>query len=483
MDENQKKENVEENINQEPEKINENNMEEQIVESEAKEQEESENGTEEAIIELKKKKGSYITGTIGAIIGGFIGAIPWVLTYTFANMIVAILAILIVGGAFLGYKICKGKIGRALPAILTIISLLVVTVVTTVICPTILMARSNYPITLQNLLYLYSDVRAEVREAIIQDLVISLAFTIIGIAAIVRSISVQIKQGVKGDKLKFNTEAIREELRKQLNEQSEVVKKVCVSLNSMNKENTVEKQDILNELEMIHSLEHKKAKQYFATCVSYKLLKKHKGKYYYDETDEQAKIEKAVSGNSKKGSPLKTTIIIIVALIIGIAAGYISSNMGDYYTVPNTNIKLKIDYKNQEFFGTAEEITEAFGEEAAGYNDFILMDKATKYEIFGEVVKKEYYGDEYDLSSIIQATRDYYNQVMGEGIVSEVEEKKLSGDILKRFKYDYEGNQGEEYTAITYLYEAKDSYLWIFVYTDRDYDVTKVDTVIDELLK
>ena len=56
-------------------------------------------------------------------------------------MIVAALAIIIAGGAFLGYKIFKGKIGNAFTVIITIVSLIVVTIVTPVICPSILMIQ------------------------------------------------------------------------------------------------------------------------------------------------------------------------------------------------------------------------------------------------------------------------------------------------------------------------------------------------------
>ena len=42
-----------------------------------------------------KKEGSYLTGIIGAIIGGAIATIPWVLAYVYGNVMLSLLAVLI----------------------------------------------------------------------------------------------------------------------------------------------------------------------------------------------------------------------------------------------------------------------------------------------------------------------------------------------------------------------------------------------------
>jgi acetyl-CoA carboxylase carboxyl transferase subunit beta len=76
---------------------------------------------EEEVIK-KEKTGSYLTGIIGAIIGGIIATIPWILVYVYGNMMLSILAAIIAGGEFLGYKICKGKIDKKLPIIIFSVS-------------------------------------------------------------------------------------------------------------------------------------------------------------------------------------------------------------------------------------------------------------------------------------------------------------------------------------------------------------------------
>ena len=61
-----------------------------------------------------KKEGSYLTGIIGAIIGGAIATIPWVLAYVYGNVMLSLLAVLIGAGEFYGYKIFRGKIDKKL---------------------------------------------------------------------------------------------------------------------------------------------------------------------------------------------------------------------------------------------------------------------------------------------------------------------------------------------------------------------------------
>ena len=66
-----------------------------------------------------KKEGSYLTGIIGAIIGGAIATIPWVLAYVYGNVMLSLLAVLIGAGEFYGYKIFRGKIDKKLPIVLS----------------------------------------------------------------------------------------------------------------------------------------------------------------------------------------------------------------------------------------------------------------------------------------------------------------------------------------------------------------------------
>lgn len=56
--------------------------------------------------------GSYVTGFIGALLGGVVGTLPNVLVALWANRIVAVLYALIPICAYYGYKLCKGRMNR-----------------------------------------------------------------------------------------------------------------------------------------------------------------------------------------------------------------------------------------------------------------------------------------------------------------------------------------------------------------------------------
>lgn len=92
------------------------------------------------------KEKSYLTGIIGALLGGFIATIPWVLMYVYGGMILSLLAIIIALGALKGYQLFNGKVDNKLPFIIAVISVLAVTVSTFVIIPYLLILKeeTNY---------------------------------------------------------------------------------------------------------------------------------------------------------------------------------------------------------------------------------------------------------------------------------------------------------------------------------------------------
>ena len=92
---------------------------------------------------IKMKQGSYVSGIIGAIIGGLIATIPWILAYVYGGMMLSILATLIAAGEFYGYKLLKGRVNKVLPVILMILALVIVTVATLIIIPAALINKEG----------------------------------------------------------------------------------------------------------------------------------------------------------------------------------------------------------------------------------------------------------------------------------------------------------------------------------------------------
>ncbi len=132
----------------------------------------------------------YAKGIIGGIIGGIIATIPWVLVYIYGNMLLSILAAVIAFGVNYGYRLLKGKVDTKLPMIITITSLAIVVLTTTIIIPLLLLGKEGYGVTLENLQILYGD--STYKAAVLQDLVISVIFTFLGISGIVRQIKTEV---------------------------------------------------------------------------------------------------------------------------------------------------------------------------------------------------------------------------------------------------------------------------------------------------
>ena len=149
----------------------------------------------------------------------------------------------------------------------------------------------------------------------------------------------------------------------------------------------------------------------------------------------------------------------------------------------DSGIKVSVNHKEQDFYGTEEEITNAFGAGVSNYYDFILLDKNNKYEIYGLAIPNIQYEGK-DFNAIMQEDRAYWAKILGEEItISEIEDNQFGDNVVKEYNYTYTSDSGKECRALIYLYQGEASYLWINVYTDIDVEVTQIDEIIENLLK
>lgn len=488
MEENQEKKLTNE------EETKDNPNQEQNIETKNEEThiEEQENKSETSLVECKKKKkrkGSYIIGTIGALFGGVVILIPWIIRYLFARrnfpttLLSMLSTILLPFGTYLGYKIFNGKIRKPCLKINALVSIGLIMIFTLILCPIALIIEAEYPVNFENWISLFSDLREDARSLIVEDAIAGISLTIIGIIFSSKNIKRQI------DKLLTEQEKIDlvEKPKEQLREKAEILKKTCVTLNCMNKENAKKKKIILKELKSTYNIKRRKAKQYFSVCKIAKFLKRYKGKYYYDENDHENKIENTSKINSRY-KLLKTIkfvfkLIITAAILAVITTGIIilvKLNMKTHYKIPNTDIELAVNsYKN--LYGTQEEIAKEFGQQIALSYDFIITDKDETYEMEGIVVDKKYY-EGTDINAIIQSDREYCLQVTNEEM-SEISDIKLGSSKFKTYYYHYNGNNNARYLAVVYLHEAKENYLWIFAYADTGVEVEKINKELENMLK
>ena len=135
---------------------------------------------------IKQKENGHFIGIIGAILGGIVGTIPWILVYVYGNMMLSVLAAIIAAGAFYGYKLFKGKIDNKLPIIIMIISIVLVTITTLVVIPLFLIHMEGLKANLETLKYVYAN--SGYAEAVIRDFVVSIIFTVLGARIITSNI-------------------------------------------------------------------------------------------------------------------------------------------------------------------------------------------------------------------------------------------------------------------------------------------------------
>lgn len=139
-----------------------------------------------------EKEKNYVLGIIGALIGGLIASLPWIICYVYLEMLWSLLALPIAWGALKGYRLLKGKENKKLPIIISLISVAVITIVTLVIIPLLLISQEGLPANLEMLQLLYEY--EPFKSAIIQDYIFSLLFTVLGISGVIKQLKDEVSK-------------------------------------------------------------------------------------------------------------------------------------------------------------------------------------------------------------------------------------------------------------------------------------------------
>lgn len=283
---------------------------------------------QEPIKKETSSKGSYLTGILGAIVGGAIATIPWVLVYIYGGMMFSILAALIAAGELYGYKIAKGKITKKLPIILMVIALIIVTVTTLVIIPTLLIAKEGIAVNLTNISRLYEN--GEFATAMMKDFIISVIFTILGASIVTANIKKQLENNEGQDvKLNLNNKEEKNEIKKAT---IKLMKPIFTKYEATAPEKAMLKDEVIAEID-----DKRKAKYSFNYLKQLGIIKKYKGKYYYSEDDENG------TNNYKKMSKLqKISLIVLLILIVLVMIVTIIEKSDTTVTYQDSNINFEI---------------------------------------------------------------------------------------------------------------------------------------------
>ncbi len=410
----------------------------------------------------ENQKNNYLLGIVGAVLGAFIGTIPWILIYVFANMMIAIVSVLIAICSYFGYKFTKAKIDKKLPIIVGAASLFAITVSTFVIIPLCIFAQEGISVTLANfkIIYTYSG--------FIRDFIITIVFTIVGTSGVIATINRQIKDGVDPDEIKITNP--NNQFQVVSPEELENVESIFERSNAFDKDNTISKEEFLQEL--MTSETELRSKQIFALLRNQGIIRKSGGKYYFCE-----KMAIDPTRQSKKIALIAiivtfTVIAVMIVLVASTGSGsksknktnttnnvivsnYAGTNVEEYekeHVISDINIKYVPP--TDMIILTKSEINQYMGEGYSDLYDVISMNETGKklvyvFKVEGEEIK-DYTSEEYLTKSL---TNSEHGDVTKESIAG------LEFAKVEMVKDDSE--TGEKYIENCYVYKYDNKFLCI----------------------
>ena len=312
---------------------------------------------------MKKTK---LLAICGALLGGIIATIPWVLVYVYGNMMFSLLAVFVATGALKGYQLCKGKVTKKLPLIITTVSLISISIATLLIIPALLLMKESASISVENFQYLYSN--GEFIAAMIKDYFITIIFTFLGISGVINSIK---KQTAKLSDNEIN----KIDLTNGDNQKDrENVKKFFQSKNAITPETAIE----LSETDGINS-------KTVELLIKEEIIGRIENKYYYQE-------ELEIKKNKKRNYKYMYIIIIVVVVINTITFNLSTSNSSN--NVENLNNSIE----NIESKEVLYNISDEYKEYQDGDNNWYYVPK-TDLSGYSGLIKVYYYDIDYTYSN------------------------------------------------------------------------------------
>ena len=401
-------------------------------------------------------KNNYALGALGALVGAFIGAIPWILMYVFGNMMYSLLAILIVLCSFYGYKLTKAKIDKKVPVILSIASFISITVTMFVIIPMCLMAKEGMPISMEDFVTLYQY--DEFTSAMIQDYIVALLFCLVVIGGIVYNLNKQIKEGKESKDIKLLSNDVSNEVFS--NEDIEKVKAVFEKSDAMTKNHTISKELVMEEL--YKEFDEQKANGIFNYLKAQRIIKKKSRQYYFSEKAQKSTWHRYGITSLKTFVIVMVLAIIIAGVIIFVENDTNNDNLNELqdsaltdttrsnvYDVGVDNIKL--EFPEDIVILTQEETAYYFGEMYASAYDCLAMssDFSKMVMVFSD--EKSNYDVEYTAEEYLKAALD--------NAEIEVKKQEISGHTFYMAEQTYEEDDGNSYVEADYVYDAGDRFI------------------------
>ncbi len=249
-------------------------------------------------MEKAERNNSYVIAIVGAVVGGLIGTLPWILCYVYANMMYSILSVFIPICAFKGFQLLKGRIDKKLPIIIGVISFLAITLATLVIIPHLLLIKEYGQTSMElfNALYKFS----EFKSGIMHDYIFSLLFTALGAGSIIVNIKRSIDSG--DEKVTFTNPLVAPS-----NEEIDAVKEIFKKKHAMSKDSMISKAEVMDAI--------KGNDRTFNFLLARGIIVRKKGQCYYSEENEQHPSKRALKIFAITFGVTILVIILIAVLV------------------------------------------------------------------------------------------------------------------------------------------------------------------------
>ncbi|MBR2289530.1 MAG: hypothetical protein IJ867_02725 [Clostridia bacterium] len=400
---------------------------------------------------IKEVKGSYLTGLIGAVVGAIIATIPWVLVYVYLQYILSVLAMLVAFGAFYGYKIGKGKMGKGVTAIVVIVSLLAIVGATLGVIPAIIATQNDYEISA-----VYQN--EEFMSGLYTDLAVSMLFAILGIAAAIPSIKMNIKKAsgvsnAKDEVAQKQEELIEAQVNSKLKgkkrEEVDIVRNAFKQLNAYTKETAVSKEEIVS------AMQNEKAEKLFKKYKNLGIIAKYKESYYYDKTKEVF-----LTNNI-------WTSLIWVVMIVVIVSIVTSSGTSDTSNSSSIAIKKSATYSTESGDIEFQLPSDWISDEVDYISEAFIYDPNGNASVYIAYTDKAYFEGQATLEDLKDTLESYIEENYNVEDIGTVTKANVQDYDAYKIDFNYVDDSGLKTHATVYNIETENYFVELYQYTKK----------------
>lgn len=399
-------------------------------------------------------KKNYFTGIIGALIGGILFTLPWILVYVYANWLLSILGAVIGFGAFTFYKLFKGKVDKKTPVIIIVASILSITIATFIIIPFWLIAKEGHGFSVFYFKYLYTS--GEFVAGIIGDYIISLLFTMLGISGIITSINKEYsKKASSIEEIKHSdVEEVFDSDSMSFDDKVKYLESVYEKYNAFSKETAVSEFKIMKDLKVTNKL------KFIMEMEKKGIIAAPFIKSYFDK---EAMINpKKAKKNRNQSFVLGAVVGTIIGILIVVAIGFLFAGLDKKST--NTD---NVHYATYTYESISIELPDTFKKVPNDKEDATYA----YYLNYGEGITSQVMFQEVTLNEATEEMYSFYEKnyklILKENYKIS-EEESIIIDNLNGFKFKMVDNKDSNQIYYNYVVFNKNKVYIIAFFVSLD---------------